>query len=824
MKNNFKARASALLLSAAMLVSAAPLTFAADLKKENVTSDVTSEKLTVISAYPVSLKCSDIKTDAFTDDTANLLKKSGVKFEVLDNAKKAVAPDNAACTPQSIVDGKPDINKWSTKEPDGTFRYWFTSSKMTAGANPQGYVIFTLDNKYTIDDFYIMSSYRAQGALSSYEVYFSENEDSLFNAENLSISYNYTGYSNDVNSGKLNSGACEGQIYTYTGSGKPTGKYVGIKVLKGGLIKDTWLMLSEVGFHGTALSAPAADAVLDLSELNDEVSIAGVNGAKPVSGQEYKFTVATKNGAKVQKVSADGKELTADSGVYTVAKAANGMKITVETDRDDYATKDNVWNGVDLSRNKSLYGKTVWESDAVYNESFMLYKGRDKVKLLYPIDQIISVRSYDLQTVYWKGVDFNVVDGQIVPIQGGNMKAYGNAEGESLDKMKNLTSSGSTDWNGINDWSSLSYKYQYYVTYTHSKEWDNTEIYNKAPASQTNKLSKFYQKVKSGEQTNIVFYGDSITEGWNASGLDQMSYSYVNGKKASELSTRRCTMYGKFGLSAVPDWACESYAVQTVNALKKYYENDSITMINKAIGSTASSWGSKEENLEFLIGNTDPDLLIIAYGMNEKENTRLTQKGYIKPIIEYVRKINPDCSVLLVSAFYPNIWNSSEQGYSSYNLGAHEVAYYELAKEYDNVAVAPVYSMFESMLSAKEPCDYTSNLYNHPNDFGVRLYAEVVRSVLTGEGSTEEGENNNGGGGSGVTGGGSLKDNPLNINNDELTWKDNGLSAGDSDSLLDSLLKTGDPINLLLGLGFLLVSGGAVLGTVLYRRRKRKSE
>ena len=151
-------------------------------------------------------------------------------------------------------------------------------------------------------------------------------------------------------------------------------------------------------------------------------------------------------------------------------------------------------------------------------------------------------------------------------------------------------------------------------------------------------------------------------------------------------------------------------------------------------------------------------------------------------------------------------------------------AYYELAKEYDNCAVAPVYSMFESMLSAKEPCDYTSNLYNHPNDFGVRLYAEVVKSVLTGEGSGEEEENNNGGGGSDVTDNGSLTDNPLDINNDELSWKDNGLSSGDSNSLLDSLLKAGDPINLLLGLGVLLVSGGAVLVTVIYRRRKSKSE
>lgn len=139
---------------------------------------------------------------------------------------------------------------------------------------------------------------------------------------------------------------------------------------------------------------------------------------------------------------------------------------------------DNNYNGVDLSRNSSLYGKKIWEGNAVYSESFMLYKGRDKVKMLYPIDEVISVRSYNMQTVYTKGTDFDVVDGQLVPIASGSMKIYGNAADENVDDMKNLTASGSIDYNNISSWNTKSYKYQYYITYTHSAEWDNTKVYN----------------------------------------------------------------------------------------------------------------------------------------------------------------------------------------------------------------------------------------------------------------------------------------------------------------------------------------------------------
>ncbi len=46
------------------------------------------------------------------------------------------------------------------------------------------------------------------------------------------------------------------------------------------------------------------------------------------------------------------------------------------------------------------------------------------------------------------------------------------------------------------------------------------------------------------------------------------------------------------------------------------------------------------------------------------------------------------------------------------------------------VAVADLSSVWETMLSRKPYLDLTGNGINHSNDFGHRLYAEVIFSLL----------------------------------------------------------------------------------------------
>ena len=48
------------------------------------------------------------------------------------------------------------------------------------------------------------------------------------------------------------------------------------------------------------------------------------------------------------------------------------------------------------------------------------------------------------------------------------------------------------------------------------------------------------------------------------------------------------------------------------------------------------------------------------------------------------------------------------------------------------IGVVPVHSDFASMVDGgKKFVDYTSNNINHPNDFAVRVYTQLVLEALT---------------------------------------------------------------------------------------------
>ena len=340
---------------------------------------------------------------------------------------------------------------------------------------------------------------------------------------------------------------------------------------------------------------------------------------------------------------------------------------------------------------------------------------------------IVTIRSYDFKETYWVGEDFEIVDGQLKVLEGSRMPVFETTY-DTVEYTRNASEF------GIN-WQNNQWKYQVRVTYTYSGTWEDT-TYNVAPEGKLNDISKFHRKAQSGEDTTVLFLGDSISVGCNSSGLYQPTYSFYDadgdGKldydlPASQLKEKYQYYYNCFGLTKVPEWGNNSWAYQVVEGLKEKYNNDNIKMVNKAVGSTASPWGSETENLDFFLNGVNPDLVFIGYGMNE--NTRTSINAELRVIIDYIRNINPDCSVVLVSAFVPN-YNSTN---IDNNLDTQEAAYYELLEEYDNIAIAPVNSVYHSLQTVKDPADYTANCYNHPNDFGSSVYASTILATLSGE-------------------------------------------------------------------------------------------
>jgi len=48
----------------------------------------------------------------------------------------------------------------------------------------------------------------------------------------------------------------------------------------------------------------------------------------------------------------------------------------------------------------------------------------------------------------------------------------------------------------------------------------------------------------------------------------------------------------------------------------------------------------------------------------------------------------------------------------------------------DKIAVANVTTIWEQLLTRKSVLDYSGNGLNHPNDFGHRIYADVILETI----------------------------------------------------------------------------------------------
>lgn len=628
----------------------------------NVSGDILSnENFNYESYYDVNLNATNIPTSAFTEELVetNIVNPSTIYGKKLDGsplpalAMGGSVGNQVQLTWDMATDGVID---YGSNHQTGHYVYYYDLTDTGA------YITLPLGAEYELSDFYLMSAYHACRSIYQYEIYVGDDEDGLYDASNKVFYYDYSGYVKDNSTtGKLNTAEggtlSEGQFYAFTGTRKPIGSFIGIKIT--GISKFSaaprWLYIAELGAHGTKLGGC-----------------------------------------------------------------------------DEY-------EGRDMTVKSSVVDTTIFDDSVMYQETAFFYDGRDEYQLLYPIDEIITVRSYDLTKEYREGKDFYVKDGKLYLTESTSIPLYDNS---STDR---LTITGSNQWNLAGYWKTNQWKYQLNISYTHSENWDDNALYVKGLDGKLSEISKFHEKAQSGETTNVVFIGDSITEGCNASGQDNVKVSiWAQDENKVDIPARdtqhnvHVTGWKEyFGLNARPDWANDAWATQVTNALNEKY-GDNIVMTNRGIGSTSADWINKYDNIEYLLGEGEgttnlptPDIAFIAFGMNEHTNTNERQIRLTSTIVEFLRERNPDCSIVFVSAFVPLLAGNN-------NLAGHEQAFYEYAEEIGNATVAPVNSVFQSMLSAKQKMDYTGNMLNHPNDFGVNVYADTILAVLEGEEATLE--------------------------------------------------------------------------------------
>lgn len=353
------------------------------------------------------------------------------------------------------------------------------------------------------------------------------------------------------------------------------------------------------------------------------------------------------------------------------------------------------------------YLQPVWEGNHVYAETAMLLKNEqgsiDDISLYYPVKEIVAVRNVALDVLYTEGVDYEVTSfGDLRILESGALydKAceygvYYQDEFVSGQNWAVIGGGGQLKTEAENGQQGLT-QYQIAVTYTH-----DSSFAGEVPAYKGDLIPNTVYKLERKEKINVVCLGDSISAGWTASG-----YEWVNLKPFMPVYFDLVTGY-----------------------LKEYYQNSAIVQTNLSVGGMTSAWG-KEDTQIYNATQKNPDLMIVAFGMNDGADPAFSVemfKNNIREIIEKVRAKCPDTEFILVSTMLPN----KELGYNEYvSILQHQKDYLpalsELEKELDGVAVADVTTVHEELLNRKDFRDMSSNNINHPNDFMQRVYAQVI--------------------------------------------------------------------------------------------------
>ncbi len=371
---------------------------------------------------------------------------------------------------------------------------------------------------------------------------------------------------------------------------------------------------------------------------------------------------------------------------------------TLKEDNEEYrmiAEKVEDCNEYSLEK----YMLPYWKGDVVYNESIMPLKNdegeMEPISLMYEIGAIVSVKSSRLNKTYEEGTDYVLEDGKLKILTSGSIPTieydyiYPTVQFATMNP-DNVQHHRTKGYMYFAEGSAFHYM-QLAVTYIPKGNWNGP-----VPTQKSSFLPKTMEKLTNGEDIRIVVYGDSISVGANSS-------KFVN---------------------VAP--YCENYFEMVINSLQKQYGSN-ITFENPSVGGVASNWGV--ENVKQLVADKGADLVIIAFGMNDgsKGTNTITFKNNIEAIMNAVKNSNPNCEFVLVAPMLQNEdWPTSTMQ-SSYLEPLSEL-------EKEGCAVADITSMHEYLLTRKRYIDMTGNHVNHPNDFLVRLYAQVIYEVFqTGE-------------------------------------------------------------------------------------------
>ncbi len=123
-----------------------------------------------------------------------------------------------------------------------------------------------------------------------------------------------------------------------------------------------------------------------------------------------------------------------------------------------------------------------------------------------------------------------------------------------------------------------------------------------------------------------------------------------------------------------------------------------------------------------------PDLLIVAFGMNDFNLLPEEFGKRIAAIAKKAKEWKPEMKFILVSSFPRNPEWQPESPPGPGREFANEPG--KIAAGHPEIAVADVNFFWDLLLSHKKTLDLSGNGVNRPDDFGHRLYASVLSALI----------------------------------------------------------------------------------------------
>ncbi len=353
----------------------------------------------------------------------------------------------------------------------------------------------------------------------------------------------------------------------------------------------------------------------------------------------------------------------------------------------------------------------VWRGDIIYHESVMYLEDEFRAKLLHTPKEVFCVLSFDYTVEYERGVDWELEGDTLVRLPGSRIPAF---------PLEEYYPEAHVEWQSFactvpghaylkyGEWEAFQ-QYQIVISYRHEDAWQAA-----IPKNQGESFRRFFQKLSRGEEATIVFYGDSITTGCNATSLfDHAPYTPSFTYMVADAIAKK---YGyRLSLDADPYMTPLETPLSGERVL--HY-------VNTAVGGMDCIWGL--ENVQERVCQYKPDLFVLAFGMNDGAKTPEEYIGVTADTVCRVRQAKPESDVCLIATMLPH-WRA--EGFFGHQI-EFEAALQTYARTLDAAAVAPVTSVHKHLLKGKEYYTMTGNNINHANDFLVRIYAMTILQTL----------------------------------------------------------------------------------------------